>query len=436
MGAAVNMALPQIGEEFRMNAVELSWVSMAFLLSSAIFLVPVGKIADIIGRKKIFLIGTIIYSISSLLCVFSFSTLSLIFFRLIQGIGSSMVFSTGMAILISSYPPNQRGKVIGLTVSSVYIGLTAAPVLGGILTQTIGWRSLFYINAGAGIFTILATIFKIKAEWIEAKNEPFDYKGSLIYVIAMSAMMYGFSQLPKNFAIVLVVIGIYGFIYFLFVESKVEFPVLNIKLFRYNRIFAFSNLAALINYAATFGITFLLSLYFQYAKGMKPAQAGAVLFIQPMVMAVIAFLAGKFSDKYDSRILSSAGMLIIVVGLIFLIFLNIETSNTYIIFSLIILGFGFGLFSAPNTNSVMCSVEKQHLGTASATIGTMRLTGQMLSMAIAAMVIHVFVGDKAISKSNINPFITSIKIVFIIFTVLCILGVFASLARGKEIKKI
>lgn len=432
MGAAVNIALPAIGEEFSMNAVGQSWVSMAFLLSSAIFLVPFGKAGDIWGRKKIFLFGNIIFTVASLGCAFSVSEDMFIAFRLLQGVGSAMIGSTSMALITSAFPPNQRGKAIGLIVSAVYIGLSAAPLLGGILTHTYGWHSLFFINAAVGVFAVFFLIILVREEWAEARGEKFDYTGSLIYVASMSSMMYGFSKLPGTLSVILIFVGIAGMILFVLTELKHPMPVLNIHLFRDNRTFAFSNLASLINYAATFAVTFILSLYFQNVRGLTPRDAGIMLVTQPAVMALVASFSGRLSDKIDSRILSSLGMAIIVVGLIMLTFVEKDTSNNFLISALAILGLGFGLFTSPNTNAVMGSVEKKFLGIASGINSTMRMTGMMISMAIAALVIHVYVGEKKINAETIPQFIQTLKIVFGIFAVLCFLGVFASLARGKK----
>ena len=375
MGAAVNIALPKIRDEFALNAVSMSWVAMSFLMASAIFLVPFGKIADMVGRRKIFLYGNIFFALTSLLCAVSQNGSMLIVFRFLQGISSAMLFSTSMAIVISVYPPQERGKVIGMNVSAVYLGLSVAPVLGGVLTQSFGWRSLFYFNFLASILIVIAIIFKIQNEWADAKNDKFDFKGSLIYMISLSALMFGFSKLPENYAIALTAAGIIGFIVFISVELKAKFPVLNMQLFRSNKIFAFSNLAALINYAATFAVTFILSLYLQDVKALTPREAGLLLVTQPVMMTLMASFSGRMSDRYDSRILSSIGMSIIVVGLIMLTFLTDKTGNPYFIGSLVILGVGFGIFSSPNSNAVMSSVEKRYLGIASATLGTMRLTG-------------------------------------------------------------
>lgn len=432
MGAAVNIALPKIGIEFSMNAEGLTWVSMAFLLSSAIFLVPFGKAGDIWGRKKIFLYGNILFFTATLGCAFSFSEHIFIAFRLFQGIGGAMIGSTSMALITSSFPPNQRGKAIGLSVSAVYIGLSAAPLFGGMLTHSFGWHSLFYINAAVGMIIIFLLLSTVREEWKEAKGEKFDYAGSLIYVLSMSALMFGLSKLPETLSIILIVAGIAGMVVFVITELKTTTPVLNIHLFRDSRTFAFSNLASLINYAATFAITFILSLYLQNVRGFSPRDAGLILVTQPVLMAIVASFSGRLSDKIDSRILSSLGMGIIVIGLILFTFIDKDTANTYLIISLAILGFGFGLFASPNTNAVMGSVEKKFLGVASGINSTMRMTGQMISMAIAALVIHVYVGEKKIDADTISEFMTTLKVIFIVFAILCFLGVFASLARGKK----
>jgi len=435
MGAAVNVALPKIGTEFSMSAVGMSWVTMSYLLASAIFLVPFGKIGDIWGRKKVFLLGNIIFTIATAACALSFSDSFLISSRLLQGIASAMMFSTSMAIVISAFKPEERGKVIGLNVSAVYIGLSVAPFLGGILTDSFGWRSLFYINTFVSALISIAVFFKIKTDWAEAEKEKFDYLGSAILMVSISMLMYGFSHLPKTYAIILTCSGLIGLIFFIFIEKRVKFPVLNINLFSENRVFAFSNLSALINYAATFAISFVLSLYLQYVKGLSAREAGTLLIAQPLMMAIVASFSGKLSDKKDPRILSSIGMGISVIGLFMLSFLQQFTPNWYLILSMLILGFGFGLFSSPNTNAVMSSVERRFYGVASATLSTMRSTGMMFSMAIASLSIHVFIGDAKYNPTLMPQFLISSRVVFMVFTVLCIGGIFSSMV-GRQKKAI
>ncbi len=434
MGSAVNIALPKIATEFSMGAVSMSWVTMSYLLASAIFLVPFGKIADIFGRRKVFLLGNLFFMLSTIFCSISFNGLSLIISRFLQGFAGAMMFSTSMALVISAFPPQERGKAIGLNVSAVYLGLSMAPLLGGLLTEYLGWRSLFYINASVSLCITAVIYFKISYEWKEAAGEKFDYLGTFIYMPSIAALMYGFSKLPHLYAIVLTACGLAGLITFIIIEIKNPFPVLNMKLFIQNKVFASSNFSAFINYAATFAVSFVLSLYLQYVKGLSPKEAGTLLITQPVLMAFVAAIAGRISDKVNPRWLASAGMAISVVGLFMLSFLDFKTSHSYIIISLAVLGFGFGLFSSPNTNMVMSSVEKKYYGVASATLGTMRTTGMMFSMAIASLSVFLFVGENTINADNLALFIKSTQLIFIIFTILCAIGVFTSFAGKKELK--
>jgi len=431
LGAAINVALPQIGEEFSMGAIGMSWVAMAFLLSSAVFLVPLGKLADIRGRMKIFTWGNIVIAITSLLCALSGTGSQLIILRGIQGIGSAMVFGTGMAILTSIYPPGERGKAIGLAVTAVYVGLSLAPSLGGILTQYLGWRSVFWFTVPFQAIVVLLSLFRVRKDWADACGDEFDLSGSLVYMVSMSAFMFGFSRLPGTLALVICLAGLGGLSLFVILELRTRFPVFPIALFTTNRRFAFSNLAALINYATTFAITFLLSLYLQYIQGLSPRDAGLVLVIQPLIMALVATVAGKLSDRYDARILASSGMALTVIGLLILSTLSASSSLSLLVLALLIVGLGFGFFSSPNTHVIMSSVEKKHLGIASATVGTMRLTGQMISMGIATMILQLFVGNHPLNHSHGPDFLRSMQVTFLIFVILCTLGVFASLARGK-----
>ncbi|NCC72891.1 MAG: MFS transporter [Sphingobacteriia bacterium] len=434
MGAAVNVALKKIGEDFSMSAVGLSWITMSYLLASAIFLVPWGKLGDTWGRTKMFLLGNIFFSVTTLLCGFATSAAMLITLRFLQGIASAMMVSTIMALIITAFPPNQRGRVIGLNVSSVYIGSALAPAIGGFLTDSLTWRSIFFINAGTSILISLFIIWKFRQEWSEPVKEKFDYKGSVIYMAAITMLMYGFSRLPDPDAIALTITGLAGLAVFTRVEIKSGAPVLNIRLFTHNRVFALSNLSALINYSATFAISFMLSLYLQYVKGMEAREAGSVLMAQPIMMAIVASFSGRLSDRKNPRMLAAIGMGTSATGLFILSFVGADTSLVYIISGLIILGSGFGMFSSPNTNVVMSSVDKKVYGTASATLATMRTTGMMTSMAIASLTIHLLLGNAQINVHTLPPFITSTRIVFAIFTVLCSFGVYTSLVKASSDK--
>ncbi len=431
MVSSINIALPAMGKEFQMSAVLMSWVPASYVLSAAMFLVPFGRFADIHGRKRVFAWGMWIFSLSSLMLAFSPSAMALITLRVVQGFGSAMIFGTGMAILTSVYPAAERGRMLGINVAAVYLGLSLGPVLGGFLTYRFGWRSIFLVNVPLGLFVIYLVAAKLDREWADAQGEKFDVVGSLFYAFTLVALMYGLSLLPAISGVWFILAGMTGCLLFVFWDRRAASPLLNMDLFFRNPAFAFSNLAALINYSATFGVTFLLSLYLQYVQGFTPQHAGMILISQPVVMAIFSPFAGKLSDKIEPRVVASIGMGFTAAGLFLFTFIGRDTHLGFIITGLMLLGFGFALFSSPNTNAVMSSIEKRFYGVGSSTLGTMRLTGQMLSMGITMVIFALSIGSARITPENYPLFLTSVRTAFIVFAALCFSGIFASLARGK-----
>jgi EmrB/QacA subfamily drug resistance transporter len=432
MGSAVSIALPAIEKDLNVDAVLLTWIPTAYLLALAIFMVPFGRLADIYGRKRIFIIGILLFSVSTILCALSTSITMLLFFRVLQGIGNAIAYAPAMAILVSVYPLKDRGKVLGINVSSVYIGLSAGPFLGGLLTHYLTWRSVF-LSAIPFCIVILFLIFRwLKSEWADAKEERFDLTGSIIYGIAIAALILGMSSITVAKGWLLILAGLASIFAFIKWELKEKQPVFDVTLFKTNRVFAFSNLAALINYAATYAISFLMSLYLQDIKGLSAQLAGIILVSQPIMMAGFSPLAGKLSDRIEPRIVATLGMIFTTIGLSLFAFLTQQTSLAYIIFCLIILGFGFALFSSPNTNAIMSSVEKRNLGIASGMTGTMRSLGMMVSMGVSTLLFSILIGRVQLTPAQYPMLMKSIVIAFIIFTAFCFIGIFASMARGKR----
>ncbi len=431
MSSAVNVALPSIGSEFGLSAVALGWINTAYLLAAASLLVPFGRLADIVGRKKIFVIGLFVLTVASVLNATAQSGTTVIVYRVFQGLGAAMVFATAMPILISVVPPEQRGKAIGLTIAAVYLGLSTGPFIGGLITGSLSWRFIFWLNLPLGAFMLTISMVLLRGDWAEAKGSRFDWVGSLLLAVSLLVAMYGFSTLPGGPAIVLLIVGLIGLAGFVTYEMRVESPVLNIDLFRYNVVFAFSILAALITYAATFAVAFMLSIYLQNAKGFSPEIAGAVLVAQPILQAALSPYAGKLSDRIEPRTLASLGMATSVVALILMVFVGVDTSVVYVIFCLVVLGIGFGLFSSPNTNAVMSSVDRRYYGVAGAMLGMVRQVGMMFSMGIVMLIMALYLGKAEVTPESVEAFVSSLHVAFVVFAVLCLGGVFASLARGK-----
>lgn len=435
MSSSINVALPAIGSEFQLDPIALSWVGLSFLLSAAVFLVPAGRLGDIYGMKKFFLGGMAVYTLASLICGVADSAGLLIAARALQGLGGAMLFGTSVPILISVYPARERGRVLGINVAAVYAGLSMGPFAGGILTQQAGWRSVFLSTAPVGVLVLALAPRWLKGEWAMSRGDHFDLAGSLIYGSSLVALMYGFSVLPSAPGAWLIAVGIAGLFGFLLWELRVAHPVWNIRMFKGNIPFLFSNASALINYSATFGVTFLLSLYLQYVQGLTPQHAGTLLVAQPIVMALFSPVAGRLSDRIQPRVLASLGMGLTALSLGFFALLDESTPLWRIVADLMVLGLGFALFSSPNTNAVMSSVEKRQYGVASATLGTMRLTGQMFSLGMVMLLFALLMGPVRIMPATQGLFLKSVRAAFLVFAVLCAAGVPASLARGRVQRK-
>ena len=299
------------------------------------------------------------------------------------------------------------------------------------MTQYFTWRSVFLVTVPICLFILVLIFWRLEGEWADAQREKFDLVGTFIYAMAIIGIIFGISLLPAIKSVWVILVGVIGFFAFLKWELRVRYPVFEVKLFKTNRVFAFSSLAALINYSATFALTFLLSIYLQYIKGLSPQITGLVLVVQPFVMAIFSPSAGRLSDRIEPRIVATAGMILTTIGLFLLIFLKLGTPLGYIIGCLILLGFGFALFSSPNTNAIMSSVEKRFFGIASATVGTMRNLGMVISMGIVTVLFSIFIGRIQITAEQYPLLIKSIVVAFIIFTLLCFGGVFASIVRGR-----
>lgn len=431
LSSSINIALPTVGKEFGADAIMLGWVVTGFLLSAAVFIVPFGRIADIFGRRLIFVSGLSIIVISSLLCSVSNSVLMLIASRAIEGFGSAMIFGTSVAILTSAYPAKERGKVLGINVAIVYIGLSAGPFLGGLITQYAGWR---FIYAGVMVYSLLVallTLWLIKDEWRCAETEPFDILGTGLYAVMLLLLIYGLSLVPDIMGGLLVALSILVMLVFFWWELRYKNPVLKIGVFRKNTVFLLSNFAALVNYSATFAVSFLLSYYLQDIKGFDPRTAGLILIAAPVIQAIFSPMTGRLSDKIEPRIVASAGMGLCVIGLALFALMTPDTSLMLVIGGLMFIGLGFALFSSPNTNAIMSSVDRCDYGVASGMVGTMRLIGQMMSLGIAMLTFSLIIGRVQITPDQNTALMSSIKVAFVIFAVLCMIGVLASLARGN-----
>ncbi len=431
MLSAVTVAVPAMGSELSMNAVQLGWMSQAFSLASAIFVLPFGRLADIWGRKRVFTIGLILATVSTLLLALSVSFSMVIILRVLQGTGFAMVYCTGMALVTSAYPLSERGKVLGINIAAVYLGWTLGPTIGGIMTQNLGWRSVFLLALVFQILSLVILFTRIRREWAEAKGQKFDITGAILFSIMLFCIMYGFTSLPAAMGIWLIIIGIIGSIAFIIWELRTESPILNIHLFTKSKLFAFASLTQLIYFSSTFSVPFILSLYLQYNKGLSPQNAGFILLAQPFMQAVLATVAGRMSDRIQPRVIVSSSMVAVLAGL-FVLLMSLEaTTLLFVILSQLLLGLGSAFFLSPNTNAIMSSVEKENFGIASATESVTRNVGIAFSMAILMLLFSLHMGTAQITPEYYAAFVESIKWALMISIGLCVCCIVLSSSRGK-----
>ncbi len=428
--SSLNVALPAIGSSFGLDAVTLGWVTTAYLLIAAVCMLPFGRLADIYGRKRIFVLGNILFAAGSLLAALSWTGLVIIIARMIQGLGGAMVFSTSMAIVTAVFPPGERGRAIGIITATVYAGLSLGPVLGGFLTQYCGWPSIFLVNVPLAVLVVFLTLLYLQDEWRGHEKSGFDSGGAVLYGCMLMGIMYGLTVLPSPSGLIWIGLGLAGGYFFAKWEQQQEKPLIRLSTFRTNKTFLCSNIAAMINYAVVFAVGFLVSLSLQYNQGLDPATTGMILLAQPLVQTVVSPLAGKASDSVEPAIIATLGMVMTTIGLGILLFVLQSHAVFWILLGLATLGLGYGLFSSPNTNAIMSSVQAGDLGMASGMVATMRSVGQLISLAIAMMVFSLIIGTVQITPGVYQQLEKSISVIFIIFIGLGILGIITSYIRG------
>ena len=430
--SAVNIALPSIEHSFSLSALELSWIITSFILGMALFMMPSGAWGDKTDNRKLFKLGLILFTIASAVCFVAPNGTWLIAARFLQGVGTAFTGTTGQAILVSSFPSEKRGRVLGISVSAVYTGLALGPLLGGIITQHFGWRILFLIAAIFGVFTFIISVIHLEREKkikkLPVKN---DLLGTILFMTGLTTLVYGSSQLPSTTGWTLMAISLILLLIFWKIESTVVNPLLNTSLFTKNKLFTYSNLSALINYTSTFAIVFFLSLYLQKVQNLSPREAGAVIIAQPIMMAIFSPIVGKLSDKIQPRYFATTGMAMCSSGLAMLAFLSHNTPIPYIIGVLIWVGLGFALFSSPNMNTIMSSVDRKQYGQASGLASSMRVFGQIISMSIITLLISINFGNQSVEEVPDILFLNALKWGFMIFAIIGATGIYFSFFRGN-----
>ncbi len=430
MLSAVAVALPTIGRSFQASALQVGLVETVYILSVAVFLLPMGRFGDVYGRRRVFIWGIFFFTIATALISLSSSIEMLIGWRILQGIGSAMVNASSLAIVVSVFPAEKRGRILGIAISTVYAGISCGPPIGGFLTSSYGWRAVFVPGVVLGLLSWFLTMSRMRTEWNEAAGEPFDWRGSLVYGLALAGITLGGSRLDTGgWAVAALLAGLICLALFVVFEGRCSHPVLDIRLLTGNRVFALSNIAAFINYGSTFGVVFFLSLYLQYVKGLSPKEAGLLLMLQPLVQMLLAPLGGRLADRFPAARVATVGMALCCCGLLLAATIGRDTSLVVVAGALLLLGLGYSFFSTPNTSVIMGSLDKRYLGVASGLTGTMRSLGMTFSMVVVTLSFSLFMDGHTVSAATTPAFIRSMQTDMLVFCALSVLGIGCSLGR-------
>lgn len=431
MSAALNLSVTDISTQFNAPVGISTWVVNAYTLSTAAFSACMGSLADLRGRRKMILVGCIAFAATSALCALSPSIYLLVAFRFLTGISAAVVLAANVPLMLLYFTPQVKGRMLGISVSAVFVGLALGPTLGGVLNDTLGWRAIFVLGI---VLSMLAFAFclRLKDDSKEA-SASFDHRGNTLYVIAIMLLMLGLTELTtQQWGPLVLCAGVLVLVVFVLFEWRCERPMLHVRLFAKSRAYGFSNLATMLNFAAVFAVSYTMAIYLQNVKGLDAAVAGLILIAQPLAQVVLAPVSGRLSDRFAPAAIATVGVALCTCSLGMLLTLNTDTPLWFIVTALVVLGIGLGAFSAPNNNAILSCVDRSHYSEANATVSTMRGIGQTASLAFASLMLSSSLGSTIFSESDPQVLTAAIAQIMFVCFVLSVLTIAASLVRNKR----
>lgn len=431
--SVVNVTIPVLQQYFKCSIATIEWIIIVYLLVVSSLLLAFGRFGDLHGHKIIYGIGFLIFTLGSAACGMAPTVEMLIVSRAVQALGAGMLFANGPAILIRSFPANQRGRALGIQATMTYLGASIGPSLGGWLTQSLGWRSVFYINVPIGLIAFVFSLAFVRADRPEvAVMEPFDWRGAGFFSIGLVALLLGLDQGQAWGWTSAAVLGCLGgavalLLLFLWLEAHTTAPMLDLSLFA-NRLFSTSTCSSVINYVCMNFVNFLIPFYLQQGRGLGTAEAGLLLTAQTVMMAVAAPISGSISDRVGSRIPATLGMGVLTLGIFLLSRLGANSSFAMILVSLAVVGTGTGIFISPNNSALLGSAPRERQGIASGIQQTSRNIGTVLGVGLSGALLSSFT-----AREGENTLIPAIGNALVIATVIGLAGVAVSFIRGKEV---
>lgn len=432
----VNIALPTLTKELSADLYRVKWVVIVYLYLITCLVLPFGRLSDEVGRRRIFLLGYLVFVIGSALCGFSSSLGWLVTFRALQAIGASMLMVNGPAIITAAFAPSERGAALGTLAMVVSAGLISGPSIGGFLITQFGWKSIFWVNVPVGLFGSLLVARHVRADLPAKEKPPFDWTGTFVQTLFLTSLVMLFDPPRISFSgsspftvspwMLVPATLVLGWI-FVRVEAEARAPLFDLTLLR-NRTFWTANLASFLTFVSFSSVSVLMPFFLEEIMELPPHQAGLFMTAIPLTIFVVAPVAGRMSDRLGGQELSFAGALISAIGLLIMagtfgLGLHKDIGKLGIILVLCAMGLSMGLFQSPNNNAIMGAVPPSKLGVASALLATVRNLGLVVG---AGMATGIFTWRMKVT----NDFISSIHTTHLVAAIVSIGAVVASL--GKE----
>lgn len=428
--SVVNTVLPVIRQSFNSQIATIEWVVTIYLLIVSGLLLSFGRLGDLRGHKPIFMLGFGIFILSSALCGMSPSAQALIAFRGMQALGAAMLAANSPAILTKNFPASQRGQALGLQSTMTYLGLTVAPSFGGLLTDWLSWRAVFYINVPVGLLAYLLSWRFIPKDPHSENPERFDLAGAFLFMTGLMLLLFGLNQGHswgwKSASILgILLLSLCSLFTFIIIEARKANPMLDISLFK-RRTFSASTLSAIINYIALFSILFLLPFYLLQGRGLTPSQAGLLLSTQPLIMAVVAPISGTLSDRIGTRLPCVIGMVLLATGAYLLSRLGPNSAYIHVTLALGIVGLGTGIFISPNNSALMGSAPQHRQGIAAGVLATARSTGMVLGIGLAGAIFTTVLTQ----SQSVNSLFAATHASFLFASGIALAGVITASIKG------
>ena len=429
-GSVVNAILPVLRDTFSSSVATIEWVVTIYLLVLSGLLLSFGRLGDLRGHRSLYILGFVVFVASSALCGLAWSAGILIFFRGLQAIGGALLASNSPAIVTGNFPAEQRGRAFGLVSMMTYLGLTVGPSLGGWLTHAFGWRTVFYINVPVGLLALTLSLVFIPKDSPSESEKRFDLPGAAVFLAALTLLLLGLNKgadlgWTSSSVLGLMAGALIFMAVFILIERRSPHPMLDLNLFRVP-LFSTSTLGAILNYICLFSITFLMPFYLIQGRGLNPAQAGLLLTVQPVMMAIAAPVSGAFSDRIGSRLPGMIGMGVLAVGLLLLSRLDAESGLWLAVLGLVVAGTGTGMFISPNTSALMGAAPRDRQGIASGVLATARNFGMVLGIGLAAA---IFTTHLALNTTD--AFYAGIDRGFLVASGIAVLAVVVSAVKDE-----